>query len=185
MRKTAFLILPFLILFSCSKKSELSKSFNCNSVEFKNTETVIDFNKNFRLSIPVSWKTELYYDKFTSEIFTADTTKQLSETFILDSSYNLGAVNFNSDFLAKNDSVATSKNYKIIKSETTTFQNKECYWYLLKGTKNNFPYHQYNFTLKLSENTYFNSYVEIYGEELIDERICQAISIIDGIEFLQ
>jgi len=185
MQKHIFLIASVIFLYGCSNKSELSKDFNCSFDDIQNTTQILDFNKNFKLSIPSSWKTELYYDKYTSEIFTADTTKQLSETFILDASYNLGEVIFNKDFFDKNDAIATTKNFEIIKSKTSSFQSKESYWYVLKGVKNNFPYHQFNLTVKLTNNTYFNSYVEIYGEDNIDGRICQAISMLDNIEILQ
>lgn len=185
MQKHFILIASIIFFYGCSNQSELSKNFNCQSSTLENTTQIFDFNKNFKLNIPVSWKTELYYDKYTSEIFTADTIKQLSDTFILDASYNLGEVIFNEEFFAKNNAIAGSENFEIIKSEISLFQSKESYWYVLKGTKNNFPYQQFNLTVKLSNNTYFNSYVEIYGDDNIDARICQAISILDNIEFLQ
>lgn len=174
-----------LLLTSCSNESELSKYFHCKNSISENSEAIKDFNNNFTLRIPTSWKTELYYDKNQSEIFTADTTKQLTETFILDASYNLGSVEFDDQFQFKNDSLQTSKNLRIISSKKGIFQSKPSFWYVSKGIKNGHPYHQFNLTVVLSENTYFNSYADIYGDELIDERICEAIAIIDEIEFLQ
>jgi hypothetical protein len=38
--------------------------------------------------------------------------------------------------------------------------------------------------VKISDNTYFNAYSEIYGEENIEERICKSIAIIETVEFL-
>lgn len=178
----------YIIIFalvSCSKPSGLSKEFNCESVNFENTARISDFNKNFRLSVPISWKTKLYYDNFTSEIFTADTIKQLSETFILNASYNYGEVNFNDGFFKRKDSLATSKKLQIIKSKSIRFQSKESYYTVLKGMKNNFPYHQFQLIVKLTDNSYFNSQVEIYGEDAVEARICEAIAILDEIEFLQ
>lgn len=177
--------LVFLILISCSKPSELSEEFNCESKTIKNTTPTIDFNKNFKLNIPSSWKTDLYYDNYTSELFTADTTKQLLETYILDASYNLGEVVFNDDFLVRNDSITASNKLQIIKSKKINFKSKEGYYFVSKGFKNNFPYHKFNLIVKISENGYFNSSVEIYGEDAIDDRICEAIAILNNIEFLQ
>ncbi len=178
----------YIVLFvftACSKPSELRKEFDCGTVHFEKTIQISDFNKNFKLTIPASWKTELYYDNFSSEIYTADTLKQLSETFILNASYNLGEVIFNDDFVQRKDSLATSINLKIIQSKGVKFQSKESYYSVLKGTKNNFPYHQFQLTVKLTDNSYFNSYIEIYGEEIVGDRICEAIAILEKIEFLQ
>ena len=173
------------VLISCSEPSELSKEFNCKSVNLKKTAKILDFNKNFKIGIPTYWQTKLYYDNFTSEIFAADTIKQFSETYILSTSYNLGEVNFNDDFFKRNDSLATSKNLKIIQSKKIQFQSKESCYYLLKGVKNNFPYHQFQLTVKLTENSFFNSYIDVYGEAAVEDRICEAITILDKIEFLQ
>lgn len=175
-----------IVLFSsCSKPSELSKDFNCGSINLEKTTEITDFNKNFKLHIPTSWNTAFYYNNFTSEIFTADTIKQLTKTYILDASYNLGEVIFNQDFLARNDSISTSENLEIIKANNILFQSKEGYYFVSKGFKNKFPYHKLNLTVKLSPNTYFNSFVEVYGNEAVDDRICEAIAILDNIEFLQ
>jgi hypothetical protein len=180
----SFCLLLFTFI-SCSKPSELSNEFNCGSVNFENTKQISDFNKNFKISIPTSWKTKLYYDNFSSEIYAADTLKQFLETYIISTSYNLGEVNFNANYFKRNDSLATSKGLKIIQSKKIQFQSKESYYYLLKGMKNNFPYHQFQLTVKLTENSFFNSYIDIYGEDAVEERICEAITILDEIEFLQ
>lgn len=175
----------FLVFFSCSKPSELSGDFNCGVTKLKNKTQILDFNKNFRLNVPDNWKTEFYYNKNTSEIFTADTTKQLTETYILDASFNLGTVVFDTRFFARNDSIASLKKLNVIQSKKLNFQSKESYYYILKGFKNNYPYHQFNLTVKLTDQSYFNTYVEIYGEDAVDARICKAIAIIDKVEFLQ
>ena len=177
--------LLLIVLSSCSNQSELSRSFNCENSNNENKTIQKDFHNNFKLNIPISWKTELYYDNFQSEIFTADTVKQLTETYILDLSYNLGSVQFNDDYFFKNDSILSNRNLKIIKSKNILFQDKPSFWYVSKGVKNGYTYHQFNLTVVLSENSYFNSFIEVYGEDDVDSRICDAISIIENIEFLQ
>lgn len=171
--------------FSCSKHSELAKTFDCNTTNLNNLITISDFKNNFKISIPNNWKTNLYYDNYQSEIFTADTIKQLSETYILDMSFNYGNLLFNDSFHKKTDSLLTSSNLQKIKSNAIQFQNKPAYWYVVKGTKNGFNYHQFNLIVINSENTYFTANSEIYGNNHIEERICESISILDKIEFLQ
>lgn len=184
-RNIAFCGLIFLLILACSKQSEIAKKMNCSPTIYKNTKQITDFNKNFTLNIPTNWKTELYFDNYQSEIFTADTLRQLSETFILAVSYNLGVLNFDKDFHHRKDSVLKANNLKIIDSGNQSFQSKPSFWYVSKGTKNNFEYHRFTVMTKLSENTYFSAYSEIYGNANIDQRICESISLLESIQFLE
>jgi len=184
MKNTIIIIVLFSFL-SCSKQSKFSKIYNCNSTIIENTKAVIDFKKNFKLIIPTNWKTKLYFNENESEIFSADTLKQLTESFILGTSFNHGILNFDANFYKKTDSILTKNNLLIINSGNQSFQSKPAYWYVAKGSKNGFIYHQFNLTIKQSKNTYFNAYSEIYGANKINERICETISILEKIEFLQ
>lgn len=181
-----FLILSCFIFsfFSCTKKTELSKSFECKTYKLENATKVYDFKKNFSMPIPNTWKTNLYYTEFQSEIFTADTIKQLSETYILDVSFNNGNLKFDPSFHKKNDSLLASSTLSKIKEKTLKFQNKPAYWYVVKGFKNGFTYHQFNLFILNSENTYVIANSEIYGDNNIEDRICESISIIEKIEFI-
>ncbi|MBL4939470.1 MAG: hypothetical protein JKY16_04215 [Lutibacter sp.] len=163
----------------------MSNKFNCDNIKIKNATTILDFNKNFKLTAPSNWKTELYFDKYQSEIFVADTTKQLTESFILITSFNQGMLNFDANFHNKIDSISIKEKLQIINFGTQIFLLNPTYWYVSKGEKNGFTYHQFNVTIKLSENTYFNAYSEIYGDNNIEERICESIAILEKIKFLQ
>lgn len=79
-----YFLLTSLLLMSCQDKSEISQEFNCQKVSFNNLEIVEDVKDLFSLEIPKDWKTNLYQDEVQSSVFTADTTKQLTETVLLD-----------------------------------------------------------------------------------------------------
>lgn len=185
MKKIYILFLTIIIILSCKKQSELSKEFNCNSTELGNLKPYLDFKNNFKLYVPTSWKTSKYYSETQSEIFTADTIKQLTESYILNTSYALGTVNFDASFYQKTDSIITQNNFEKIKSGKSTFIKSPSYWSVLKGQKNGFTYHQFNLIAKKSEVAYFAATVEIYGDIKIDERICESIALLEKIEFLQ
>ena len=78
------IILLIVILSSCNEKPVFISEFNCGVESFSNLEKIEDFKKLFTVQYPDTWKTNLYYDKNQSSIFTADTTKQLKETMLLD-----------------------------------------------------------------------------------------------------
>lgn len=184
--KNFFLFLVFIISFySCSKQTPLAQKFNCSSSKIDELHEIYDFNKNFKLSLPTTWKTNLYYNKTESQIFAADTIKELTKSYILGTSFSFGTINFNEDYSKRIDSVLIANNLVKIDAGHHSFQTKKTDWYLVKGSKNGFVYHQFNLTVKLSENSYFNAYSEVYGDENIDERICESISIIENVKFLQ
>lgn len=153
------------------------------TLKLKKNTIIKDYNNNFKLSIPTYWKTELYFNKNLSEISVADTTKQLTQSFILTTSYNYGSLKFNERFYIKSDSILAYLNLKKVKYGDVTFQSKPAYWYLAKGFKNGFPFHQFNVIVLNSENSYLNAVAEIYGDDTIDERICEAISILNTIKY--
>lgn len=185
MKSTLYIFSLAFLLISCRNQSELSKTLNCSTSKLNNLEVYSDFKQNFKIQIPTNWKTELYYDDFQSEIFSADTTKQLSETYILDAAFNYGNLEFNEEFYKKTDSLLATSNLQKEKDGNLEFKTKPAYWYLVTGTKKGFTYNQFNIVVKLSSETYFTAYSEIYGTNNIDERICESISILDNIEFLQ
>jgi len=185
MKKLIILIVTIIFIFSCKKQSDLSKIYDCSQIKIENPKTIIDFNKNFKLTISSNWKTKLYFSEFESEIFTADTIKQLTKSFILAASFNSGKLKFDTNYYTKIDSILIKNNLQLINSGNETFQSQPMYWYVAKGFKNKFTYHKFNLTSKRSKNTYFNSSVEIYGDDNVNERICKAISILEKVEFLQ
>ena len=184
MKKLLSFLILVTVLISCSNQSELSKKFNCKNITLENTTSISDFKKNFKLKLATAWKKDLYYNRFQSELFAADTTKQLTDTFILVTSFNLGELNLNTSFYQKNDSILTASKLQKLDFGNLSFKEKPAYWYVAQGSKNNFEYHTFNLIIKLSENTYFNAYSEIYGAKNIDERICKSIAIIETVEFL-
>jgi hypothetical protein len=177
-------LLSVLFLLSCSKQSKMSREFNCSNHKIENHKTTTDFKNKFKLTNSSNWKTELYFNEYQSEIFVADTTKQLTESFILITSFNRGVLNLDTDFYKRIDSISKNEKLQVINSGKQSFQSNPAYWYVAKGIKHGLTYHQFNITVKQSENTYFNAYSEIYGDNKINERICETISILEKVEFL-
>ncbi len=177
-----FLIIGFI---SCTKTSKLDKLFDCKSNNTISTNTITDFNKNFSINILTNWKTKLYYDNVSSEIYAADTLKELTKTFIIGVSFFKGNLKLNKEFITKSDSLFSLKKLKIITSEKEKFINKPSYWYVLSGTKKGFSFHQLNITIKNDGKSYINTTVDVYGDKSVNSRICQAISILKTIQFLQ
>ncbi|MGB5323290.1 hypothetical protein, partial [Lutimonas sp.] len=87
-----------LMLMSC-QNSKFEKEFECETpISYTKTKTYKDVLNHFQIDVPEYWKSELYYDEYQSALYTADTTKSLRETFILDIAWHQGELVLNKDF---------------------------------------------------------------------------------------
>jgi len=180
------LFLSFLLLItlsSCTKQSLLEKTIGCSQKvsEFE-TKTFTDVKEYYKIAIPKTWKTKRFYSESQSDIFTADTVKQLTETYILDTSLKIGEFDLSKDF---EDKIIEKSPYPVITSQFENIISKPSFWYISKGNKNNFPYHKLELFIKISEMAYFQINIEVYGDSNINERFCSGLNIIKTIELLQ
>ena len=94
MQKELLLLIVIVLTTSC-KKTVLDKEFSCNSTTVNGVlERNEDVKKTFSIQIPMHWKTNLFFDELQSSIYFADTTKQLTETVILDITHVQKEYNF-------------------------------------------------------------------------------------------
>ncbi|WP_405604616.1 hypothetical protein [Polaribacter sp. Asnod1-A03] len=183
MKKNLVVVLTtLLLLLACNTQSKISKYFNCSTINFKNLEEVKDFKNLFSVEIPETWKTNLYYDHFQSSIYTADTTKQLTQTLLLDITLINKSINFDSNFKLKQEQENLSKNLIKIKSAETTLIEKPSYYTISKGKKGNYDYQIGHFFIKINEQNFILAKAEIYGDSIVDQRFCNALSLIQKIK---
>lgn len=180
-----FFIVLLSTLVGCQKKL-IKDSFDCNTTtNFANTEEVQDILKHFKINIPRDWKSELYYDETQSRFYSADTTKQLTETYIVDVTWHQGEIEFGQDFetLVIND-LKQNQQLTPIKSGFGNFNNFKGYYNLSKGSQTGFDYHFFQIFLKTATDEYYTLTTKVYGNEFVNERICASVSLFENITFL-
>ena len=184
--KNILLLIFTLSLIGC-QKNNLIKEFNCKSTtEFSDTKEIRDVLKKFKLTLPTNWTTKLYYDDFQSEIYSADETKSLKETYILDVSWHQGELDLNESFdQTVKDTLAIKEGLSLVKSNFSEFQDKPCYWNLSKGKSGEFTYHFFQVYVKTQVDEYFTFTTKVYGDENIEERLCSSIQLADKIKFIE
>jgi hypothetical protein len=177
------LTLASILVSSCGKTSDLSKDFDCSNGVHDNIEIVSDFQNNFSLPIPKNWKVNLYYDNAQSSIYFADTTKQLTETTIIDITFIKQKTSFNGTFLKNVQTNYTSNN--LVEETKKTFLLKELpsYYTIAKGVKNKFPYAICNVFINTNTDKFVHAKLEVYGDSLVNERLCRGINLIEKINF--
>lgn len=185
MKYSIISFLASLLLFSCTNSSKISKDFNCETTNFNNLETVKDVKNFFTIELPKNWKTNLYYDDVQSSIYTADTTKQLTETLLLDVTYIKNAIHFNEDFKLKQEQESLAKNLIQTKAKETIFLENPAYYTISKGKKGTYKYQIFQTFIKINEQNFILAKAEVYGDSLINKRMCSAIALIEKIKINQ
>ncbi|WP_439131059.1 hypothetical protein [Polaribacter sp.] len=177
-----YLSLASLLFFSCNKKSVIHKDFDCKTTTFTNLETVDDVKDLFAIDLPSNWTTNLYTDEIQSSIYTADTAKQLTETVLLDVTYIENKIDFNEAFLRKQEQEHLAKN--LIKTKTKAFQflEKPSLLMQFKGKKSKFKYQVCHVFIKLNSSNFIYAKTEVYGDSLVNQRFCDAFSLIERIK---
>lgn len=180
--KKITLLITLISFLGCKQSSEISNNLNCKPKSYNNLETIEDFKKSFSVKLPKNWKTNLYYDKYQSSIYSADTTLQLTETFLIDITKITKELRLDENFLLGYKQELLNQQLVEINSYKTTFLNKETYFSKVLGKKSGFPYQVYNLFIKVNQNNYIHAKTEVYGDSLANERLCNALSLIEKIE---
>lgn len=179
MRLLLFL-LSIYMLISCSS-NDLSKDFTCTNDSFSNLEELTDYKKNFTTEIPKNWKINYYYDDVVSSIYAADTTLSLTQTTLIDVSFVLSPQEIDDAFIKKIKADNTSMQLEEVTSKNTSLFSKSSYYNIAKGKKGKYNYKVLNVFTK-TDLGFLHVKTEVYGDSLVDERICKAVKLIDKIE---
>ena len=147
-----------------------------------NLEIVDDVKNQFSVGLPKSWKTNLYYDAVQSSIFSADTTKQLTETVLIDVSYIKEKIDFSDAFKLKLEQENLSNKLIQTTSKEINLLQKSSYYSISRGKKGKFAYQMCNTFIKLNDENFLQIKTEVYGDSLVNERFCKAFQLINTIK---
>jgi len=181
-------LLLFLITFtliSC-EKNDVADAFDCNSsIHFSETKEMNDVLKKFKIDIPIDWNSKLYYDEYKSVLYSADTTKNLSETYIVEITWHQGELELNEDLDQKvQEAIDTKEELQTLRSGFGKFKKFPAYYNLANGKSMDFEYFYLQVYLQTKPDEYFTLTTKIYGNEFVDERICASIAVFNEIKFL-
>jgi len=185
MRISVLLIVFSLIVAGCSNNSLFDKEFGCTNSKMKNTEEVSDFFENFSVKIPKNWKTSFYYDSLQSEIFSADTTKVFEETYMMEFSMINAKMIVDDAFKKKVNDKTKENGLHRIKQNFIDFKGYKGYYYYGKTFQNETELYVFQYYLKLNEEQYLMVKTEIFGNEKVEERLCDSFAIINSLEVKQ
>ena len=181
MYKTEYILLVSILITACSKPSKLSQEFSCSKSHWENLETVEDFQQNFSIKIPKTWKSQLYYDELQSEIFCADTLKNLEDSYLMEFAFIRGKLNIDSTLQKQIHQITSDNHIEKVRENFTDFKTYKGYYFLGKGIKNNLDYHFFQYYLNLNSDHYLMVKTDIYGNEKVEERLCESYQVIESL----
>ena len=175
----------FFIL-SCSQGA-FEKEFGCETpMSFTNKKEFNDVLNHFSMEFPKKWKTKLYYDEYQSKIYSADTTKNLSETYIIDVTWHQGELLINEAFEEKiNKNVQVELDLIPVKWDKGEYLGKPAFYHISTGKTPNMNWHYLQIYRQHKPDEYYTFTSKIYGDELVDERLCASFAVFKEIEFLE
>jgi len=184
--KYLFSLLGLALILSSCKKNDVRDAIACTTTtNFADTKEISGFLKHFKLKVPKNWKSELYYDETQSRFYSADTSKQLTDTYIIDVTWHQGEIELNENFeqLIENN-LKQNEHLTPLKSGFGYFKDQTCYYSLAEGMNSGFTYHYLQIYLKTNVDEYYQLTTKVYGDEFVEERLCESLSLFERINFL-
>lgn len=180
-----FTVIITLISFTSCQNSviELSKEFSCENTQIiENLEIVDDFQNNFSIQIPKHWNTKLYYDNKQSEIFSADTIKALTDSYIMDFSIVYAKLDIDKKLQDKVKQKLMDGDLHTQKESFHKFGKYNAFANLSKGKSKGIDLYLFQYYIHINPEKYMLLKTEFYGEENFDSRFCESLYFIEKLK---
>ncbi|AUC84232.1 hypothetical protein CW731_02475 [Polaribacter sp. ALD11] len=172
-------------MYACNQQSVLKEDFNCKEIFFNNLEVIKDIKGTFSVEFPTSWKTSVYTDEVQSSIYAADTTKQLTEAILLDVNYIYNSITISDIFKLKIEHENLSNKLIQKTAKEFSFLDKPSYYVVSIGKKGKYKYKSLQIFVHINKEKSLVVKAEIYGDSLVNQRLCKAITLIEKIKLEQ
>ena len=127
----------------------------------------------------------LYFDNGQSSIYAADTSVNLSKSTLIDAAVVYAPIVIDSTFKSTITNDNSFFGLKELQTDELQYLNKKSYYSLAKGVKGNFNYHILNVFTPLNSEKFLRIKTEIYGDTLVEQRLCFAIALLNKVELLR
>lgn len=178
--KFGIVLISLVTFASCSKNDDIFKNYNCKTESIP-TKQVLDAFLQFSLEIPKNWKTNLYIDQNTSIFATADTTKQLSETFLIKVSKIPAQLTLNQATTDTIKSELTKNQWHINSLQKGIFKKFNALLITSQKQPSNIKTSALHLYFSAENQHYFEIEIQCFGDKNTDERFCQAVKIINSL----
>jgi len=178
--KFSNLCFPFLIVFiafGCTDNNSLLNGYLCKT-ESLQSKAIPDALQKFTLSVPNNWKTELYINNKSSTFITADTTKQLSQAFIIKVSSIPGGLNFNKTLAKSLKLKLAENNWKTKKITKGLFKSHNSLLFRTEKQDSKIKTSALQLFFNAPNQYHFEVEIQCFGNKNIQKRFCKAVVIL-------
>lgn len=174
--------LSTILFFSCKNEPSINDIISCSSdAEFHHSKTIRDAKNNFEINLGEHWKRELYFDEYQSRIYSADTTRSYSESFIIDVTRFEGNINLTENFRQHLISqIKSIPRAYIIKEGFINFKEIPAYVVYSFQKKDEMVLYNIQCYIAYSDH-YFLLESKINGSKNLDKNSCESVAIFNSL----
>ncbi len=173
--------LILILLSACNTSPQLPGIFSCQSSNNGEMEKVEEFENNFDIQIPATWRTELYFVRNRSGIMTADTTRYYSDAYTMNIALVKGGLDLSPALRERLDSILRNNGYRILRDTFFSFHQKPSYLLWAENNNDTMPVHMLQHYIRINPEKYVVGKCEFFGDKNIDSKRCTALNILETI----
>ena len=171
-----------LLLASCQQASLQKALFeSCKSTRQEQAQKNIkDPHKHFEISIPSNWKKEFFIDSSSTRFYCADTTKELTETYIIEIGNYTKNTTLDTLFVKTIEGeVLQKENGEVLQSKHVRLGEKKGYSIHSKYKRLGFDFQTVQSYFPNTNGSLYLLKVEAYGTENSEARLCAGMAFLD------
>ena len=171
-----------LFLVSCQQASLQKALFeSCKSTRQEQAQKNIkDPHKRFEISIPSNWKKEFFIDSSSTRFYCADTTKELTDTYIIEIGHYTKNTTLDTLFVKTIEGeVLQKENGEVLQSKHVRLGEKKGYSIHSKYKRLGFDFQTVQSYFPNTNGSLYLLKVEAYGIENSEARLCEGMALLD------
>lgn len=176
-------LFSFALFFtSCQQPSlqkELFESCKCPR-QAEAQKNIKDLHQHFEISIPSNWKKEFFIDSSSTRFYCADTTKELTDTYIIEIGHYAKKTSLDSLFVKTiENEVLQKENGEVLQSKHVRLGKKKGYSIHSKYRRLGFDFQTVQTYFPNTNGSLYLMKVEAYGTENSEARLCKGMALLD------
>ncbi len=176
-------IFSFALLLTGCQQPSLQKALfgSCKSTQQEQAQKNIkDLHQRFEISIPSDWKKEFFIDSSSTRFYCADTTKDLTDTYIVEIGHYLKNTTLDTLFVKKiEDEVLQKEKGVVLQSKRVRLGDKKGYSIHSKYRRLGFEFQAVQSYFPNTNGSLYILKVEAYGTEKTEARLCEGMALLD------
>jgi hypothetical protein len=176
-------VFSFALLLTGCQQPSLQKALfgSCKSTQQEQAQKNIeDLHQRFEISIPSNWKKEFFIDSSSTRFYCADTTKELTDTYIIEIGHYTKNILLDTLFVKTIEGEVLQKEKgEVLQSKLVRLGKKKGYSIHSKYRRLGFDFQTVQSYFPNANGSLYLLKVEAYGTENSEARLCEGMALLD------